>query len=94
VLVIVITRLLRNKKILKEINSKVRRKTQCLLSEVDVKEDSDPLNCPAADTLVGLSLAIWSLMAMLDDFSSFNNATESARSSGIDAEAFGNSEGI
>jgi len=58
VLAIVITRLLRNKKILKEIDLKARRKTQCLLSEVDTEEDSDPLNYPAADALVGLSLAI------------------------------------
>ncbi len=94
VLATVITRLLRNKKILKEIDLKARRKTQCLLSEVDAEEDSDLLNCPAADALVGLSPAIWSSMAMLDDFSSFNDAAESAGSGGIDAEASGNSEGV
>ena len=94
VLAIVITQLLRNKKILKEINLKVRRKTQYLLSKVDTEEDSDLLNYPAADALVSLSLAIWSLIAILDDFSSFNDAAESTRSSGIDVEASGNSEGV
>jgi len=61
---------------------------------VDTEEDSNPLNYPAADTLISLSLAIWSLIAILDDFSSFNNAAESAGSSGINAEASGNSEGV
>jgi len=66
----VINRLLRNKKILKEVDSKAKRKTQCLLDgseETDMPESS---NCPAADALVGSSPAFWSSLAMLDDFSS------------------------
>jgi len=68
-LAIVITRLLRNKKMLKEVDAKAKRKTQCLLFEVEESNVAKSLNCPAANALIEASLAIWSSLAMLDDFS-------------------------
>ena len=68
-LAIVITRLLRNKKILKEVDAKAKLKTQCLMSEMEESGSLESSDCPAADALVGLSPAVWSSMAMLDDFS-------------------------
>ncbi len=48
-----------------------------------------------ADILVRLSLALWLLIAILDDFSSFNNVTtKPPKSNRISAEASSNSEGI
>jgi len=69
VLATVITRLLRNKKMLKEVDAKAKRKTQCLLSGMEESDAVESLNCPAANSLVGASPAIWSSLAILDDFS-------------------------
>ncbi len=69
-LAIVITRLLRNKKMLKEVDAKAKRKTQCLLSKVEKSNVAESFDCPAANALIGASPAIWSSLAMLDDFSS------------------------
>ncbi len=56
-LTIVIIRLLRNKKILKEIDAKAKRKTQCLL--LGMKESNVPksFNCFVANVLVESSPA-------------------------------------
>ncbi len=70
VLAIVITRLLRNKKMLKEVDAKAKRKTQCLLSSIEESNAIESSNCPAANALIGASLVIWSSLAMLDDLSS------------------------
>jgi len=56
-LTIVITRLLRNKKILKKIDAKAKRKTQCLLSRMKKSNASESFNCFAANALVGSSSA-------------------------------------
>ena len=90
----VITRLLRNKKILKEADAKARRKTQCLLSEVAGQEA--PSDCPAADALIGLSPAVWSSMAMLDDFTNFGGdpgGSDVPAASETVVEASGSSQG-
>ncbi len=58
VLAIVITRLLRNKKMLKEADAKAKRKTQCLLSGVEESNVAESPDCPAANALVEASPAI------------------------------------
>ena len=69
VLAIVITRLLRNKKMLKEVDAKAKRKTQCLLSRVEKSNVAESFDCLVANALIGASSIIWSSLAMLDDFS-------------------------
>ena len=54
----VITRLLRNKKILKEVNAKAKLKTQCLMSKMKEFELLKSSDCSAANALVGLSSAM------------------------------------
>jgi hypothetical protein len=68
-LAIVITRLLRNKKMLKKTNAKAKRKTQCLLFEVEKSNVAESPDCPVANALIEASSTIWSSLAMLDDFS-------------------------
>jgi len=57
-LAIVITRLLRNKKMLKEVDAKAKRKTQCLLFEMKESNVAMSPNCFVANALVEASLAI------------------------------------
>jgi len=64
-----ITRLLRNKKMLKKVDAKAKRKTQCLLFEVEESNVAESLDYLVANALIEASLAIWSSFAMLDDFS-------------------------
>jgi hypothetical protein len=72
-LAIVITRLLRNKKILKEIDAKTKRKTQCLLSRMEESNALESSNYLVANALVESSLAFWSSLAMLNDFSNVDD---------------------
>ncbi len=76
VLAIVITRLLRNKKMLKEVDAKAKRKTQCLLSEMKESNVAESFDCPVANALIEASPTIWSSLAMLDDFSSVDKISE------------------
>ncbi len=69
VLTIVITRLLRNKKMLKKVDAKAKRKTQCLLSSMKKSNVIESPNYLVANALVGASLVIWFSLAMLDDLS-------------------------
>jgi len=69
VLTIVIIRLLRNKKVLKKINAKTKRKTQCLLSRMKESNVSKSFNCFAVNALVESFSAFWLSLAMLNDFS-------------------------
>ncbi len=57
-LTIVITRLLRNKKMLKKINAKIKRKTQCLLSNIKKLNVTKSLNCSIANALIEASFII------------------------------------
>ncbi len=75
-LTIVIIRLLRNKKILKKINAKAKRKTQCLLSKMKKLNASKFFNCFVANALVELSFIFWSFLAMLDDFSNVDKISK------------------
>ncbi len=68
-LTIVIIRLLRNKKILKKIDAKTKRKTQCLLLRVKKSNAFEFFNYFVANALVKSSFAFWSFLAMLNDFS-------------------------
>jgi len=76
VLAIVITRLLRNKKMLKEANAKAKRKTQCLLFEVKKLNVAESSNCSAANALIEASPAIWLSLVMLNDFSNVDGISE------------------
>ncbi len=69
VLAIVITQLLRNKKMLKEVDAKAKRKTQCLLFEMKESNVAESLDCLVTNALIEASPIIWSSLAMLDDFS-------------------------
>jgi len=51
-LTIVIIRLLRNKKILKKVDAKAKRKTQCLLSKMKESNIFKSFNCLVANALV------------------------------------------
>lgn len=65
----VITRLLRNKKILQAVEAKAKRKAQCLMSEMEDSGDLVPEDCPAVNASLGASPAIWSSLGALSDFS-------------------------
>jgi len=62
-----LARLLRNKKILRQAEERARKKAECLASEMEEAGELDaPVDCPAADALVGLSPAIWATTDFLD----------------------------
>ena len=75
------TRLLRNKKILKEANRKARRKIEYLSSEVDLLEDPGFIDYSASDVLMGISPAIWSFLSILNDFSNVGDTVVEISSS-------------
>ncbi len=58
VLTIIIMRLLRNKKMLKKINAKIKRKTQCLLSSIKKSNVTKLSNCFIANALIEASFII------------------------------------
>jgi len=58
VLTIVITRLLRNKKMLKKVDAKAKRKTQCLLFEIKKSNVAKSFNCLVANALIEASSVI------------------------------------
>ena len=80
-----ITRLLRNKKILKEINAKAKRKAQCLLSEMNEADVSMSNNCSATNALCNLSFVIWSSFVLLNNFSNINEIVEEASCNSSDS---------
>jgi len=57
-LTIVITRLLRNKKMLKEVDAKTKRKTQCLLSNIKKLNVIESPNYFIANALIEASFII------------------------------------
>jgi beta-N-acetylglucosaminidase len=75
-LAIVITRLLRNKKVLKKIDAKAKRKTQCLLSSMKESNIFESFVYLIANALVESSSTFWSSLAMLDDFSNVDGIAE------------------
>ena len=74
VLAEVLGRLLRNKKLLRSINAKAQKKTECLAQELEEVPDTPPSNdvfiedCPAAAATVGLSPLTWETLASLEEF--------------------------
>jgi hypothetical protein len=66
----VISRLLRNKKILEQAKERARRKTLCLAAEMEASgEDvnATSLDCPAASIGMEFSPAMWSTTGMIDE---------------------------
>jgi hypothetical protein len=66
----VVSRLMRNKKILKQAEERAKQKAVCLANslreggeEVDAQESFD---CPAADAMVGFSPLMWETLGSLD----------------------------
>jgi len=57
-LTIVIMRLLRNKKMLKKVDAKAKRKTQCLLFEMKESNVVESLDCSVANALIEASSII------------------------------------
>lgn len=74
VLAEVLGRLLRNKKLLKSVNIKARKKTECLAAELEEVPESPPADedvfvedCPAAAATVGLSPLTWETFAAIEN---------------------------
>lgn len=69
----VMGRLLRNKKLLKSVNEKARKKTECLAAELEEVPESPPpedifvQDCPAAAATVGLSPLTWETFAAIEN---------------------------
>jgi len=76
VLTIVITRLLRNKKMLKKADAKAKRKTQCLLFKIKKLNVAESSDCFVANALIEASSAIWSSLAMLNNFSNVDEISK------------------
>jgi uncharacterized protein (DUF169 family) len=67
----VMTRLIRNKKILRQAEERAKKKMMCLASEMrdngeEVDATAEDFNCPGADALVGFSPTMWATMGMLE----------------------------
>ena len=75
-LAIVIIRLLQNKKILKKINAKTKRKTQCLLLRIKKSNAFKFFNCLVANALVESFLAFQLSFAMLNNFSNVDEISK------------------
>lgn len=66
----IMSRLLRNKKILRQAEERARKKAICLENEMDLSgelEDAPAPDCPGADAGVVLSPAMWSLSNFIDE---------------------------
>jgi hypothetical protein len=64
----VLTRLMRNKKILRQAENRAQRKTLCLTNEMEASGELDlSPNCPAANSGVAVSPAVWSTINFLDE---------------------------
>ena len=71
-----ISRLLRNKQILKQADEKAKRKTEHLMEEMDkAGELENSPDCPAADALVGVSPAIWGSMDLINSSLDFGETS-------------------
>ncbi len=55
---------------LKKVDTKIKQKTQCLLSDIEKSDITELSNCSAANALIEVFSAIWSSLAMLNNFSS------------------------
>jgi hypothetical protein len=70
----VISRLMQNKKILKQAEERAVKKMWCLANslreEGDDVDAQETVDCPAADALVGFSLMMWETLGNLDALAS------------------------
>ena len=70
----VLSRLLRNKKLLRSVNEKAQKKTECLAAELDEVPETPPSedvftqDCPAAAATIGLSPATWETLALVENY--------------------------
>lgn len=63
-----LTRLMRNKKILRQAENRAQKKAQCLTNEMEATGELDVLeDCPAANSGVAVSPAVWSSINFLDE---------------------------
>jgi hypothetical protein len=65
----VISRLLRNKKILAQAKERAQRKALCLASELEQEGEgvnAETLDCPAASIGMGFSPTLWSTLGLID----------------------------
>jgi len=68
---VVITQILRNKKILAQTKERARKKTLCLTADIEAEGEAVNailLNYPAADALTGYSPIMWATLNILDNF--------------------------
>jgi hypothetical protein len=73
-LAVVMARLLRNKKILRQANERAAHKAAALEEEMEAAGElpSSIEDCPAADATVGLTPAFYSTIGLLEDVSDFS----------------------
>ena len=72
----IISRLLRNKQILKQADDKAKRKAEYLMEEMDrAGELEDAKDCPAADALIGVSPSIWGSIDLINSSLNFGGAS-------------------
>lgn len=64
----IISRLMRNKKILRQAENRAQKKAECLTNEMEASGELEvPDDCPAANAGVGVSPAVWSSINFMDE---------------------------
>jgi len=67
-LAVILSRLMRNKKILRQAEHRAAKKALCLSNEMEAAGDLDSVdNCPAADAGTSVSPAVWTTINFLDE---------------------------
>jgi hypothetical protein len=72
----VMGRLLRNKKLLRSVNEKAQKKTECLAAGLEEVPETPPSeevfveDCPAAAATVGISPLTWETLAAIEGYAS------------------------
>jgi hypothetical protein len=65
---VILARLMRNKKILRQAEHRAERKALCLSNEMEATGELESVdNCPAADAGTSVSPAVWSTINFLDE---------------------------
>lgn len=73
----ILSRLLRNKKILRQAEERAKKKAQCLMSELDATGELEAApsdDCPAASVGVAASPAMWETLALLDSYTATSSS--------------------
>lgn len=64
----ILSRLMRNKKILRQAENRAAKKALCLTNEMEAAGELESVdNCPAADSGIAVSPAVWSTINYLDE---------------------------